>query len=318
MKYLLIDFGASRIKIAIYNQITKKIIVNFDKESPFKNSETITKKELNILLKNIIKEVEPVDGIITCTIVGGGWIGDVYHSWKSNNKNNKKHCLISGLFTDTTNYHVHPHHDGSQNPQYKLDILGYIDNIPIYSSLGDTNCVIESLDLKKDEYVINIGTGSQVIYKNNDIVIKKFIPAGRTFLVYDNFFKSCKLNFFKMLNDITPEQVYNSNLDIDLNLFKQAFDYTGGGSISNIQEDNFTINNLLASILRNFVLQYKQFITDESKINIILVGGIPKKISILKTLFEFYYPKNTIKINSDDIENTHLGMIKYLENKCKK
>jgi len=112
--------------------------------------------------------------------------------------------------------------------------------------------------------------------------------------------------------------VYNSNLDIDLNLFEQAFNYTGGGSISNIQEDNFTINNLLASILRNFVLQYKQFITDESKINIILVGGIPKKISILKTLFEFYYPKNKIKINSSDIENTHLGMIKYLENKFKK
>lgn len=318
MKYLLIDFGASRIKTAIYNQITKKITVNFDKESPFKNSETITKEELNILLKDIIKEVQPVDGIITCTIVGGGWIGDVYHSWKSNNKNNKKHCLISGLFADTTNYHVHPHHDSLQNSQYKLDILGYINNIPIYSSLGDTNCVIESLDLKKDEYAINIGTGSQVIYKNNDIVIKKFIPAGRTFLVYDNFFKSCKLNFFEMLNDITPEQVYNSNLDIDLNLFKQAFNYTGGGSISNIQEDNFTINNLLASILRNFVLQYKQFITDESKINIILVGGIPKKISILKTLFEFYYPKNKIKINSGDIENTHLGMIKYLENKFKK
>jgi len=138
MKYLLIDFGASRIKIAIYNQTTKKITVNFDKESPFKNSETITKQELNILLKDIIKEVQPVDGIITCTIVGGGWIGDVYHSWKSNNKNNKKHCLISGLFVDTTNYHVHPHHDSLQNSQYKLDILGYINNIPIYSSLGDT------------------------------------------------------------------------------------------------------------------------------------------------------------------------------------
>jgi len=82
--------------------------------------------------------------------------------------------------------------------------------------------------------------------------------------------------------------------------------------------DNFTINNLLASILRNFVLQYKQFITDQSKINIILIGGIPKKILILKTLFEFYYPKNKIKINSGNIENTHLGMIKYLENKFKK
>jgi hypothetical protein len=319
MKYLLVDFGASYIKNIVYDTDSKNILYSNTIDSPFKTSKRISRSKLKNILINIIEKTSNIDGIIICTIIGGGWIDDIYYSWQSDNKNVKEHCLISGLFINSRNYHVHAHHkyNSLSETQDNLEILGKIKNIPIYSSLGDTNCVIKSLDLKNNEYIINIGTGSQVIYKDRDnkININKYIPAGRALLVYDNFFKTLGLNFFKMLKTIKPEDVYASNLNINLNLFEQAFDYVNGGSISNINEDNLTINNLLGSILRCLVLQYKQFIKDKSKNTLILTGGIPKKLPILKKLFKFYYSNYKIKIILNNIEDTHLGMIRYLEDK---
>jgi hypothetical protein len=318
MKYLLIDFGASYIKSIVYDKDSKQILYPTSIASPFKISKILSKVELKNILIDLINKTIHVDGILICTIIGGGWIEDTYHSWQSENKELKKHCLISGLFSDSKNYHIHPHHDNNNLnlPISNLRILGFLKDIPVYSALGDTNCVIESLDIKEDEYIINIGTGSQVIYKtNNSIFIEKFIPAGRAFLVYDNFFNLLGLNFFELLNQITINDVLESNLKIDLNIFEQAINYKDGGIIANIKENNLTPTNLFGSLLKNFVLQYKPFIINEHKKSIKLVGGIPKKISLLKDIFKNYYPDKNIIIENKEIENTHIGMIKYINNK---
>lgn len=301
MKLLLIDFGASYVKTAIYSTDTGCLSEAVNTPSPFTTSVSITKKQLTEILVGIVSQYQ-VDGVVVCTIIGGGWINDVYYSWKSDVLGIKDHCLVSGLFVNQPTYHVHKHHNGDQDG---LKVLGFISSVPIYSSLGDTNCVMESLSLKQNECAINIGTGSQVI-KSDGII--KFLPAGRALLVYHNFFRSVGVDFFHYLNTTTLDDVYSSSMLVDMSVFKQALNYNGGGSISCINEGNFTIKNLTGSLLKSMVLQYRPYIEDFK--NIQLTGGIPRKLPILVNLFKHYYEdKSFIVIET---ECTHNGMIKYI------
>ena len=312
MKYLLIDFGASLIKIAIYDSIYKNILNVETIPSPFIKNYKIKKSEVKSILYNIVSKNNKVDGIVCCSILGGSYHKNYYYSWKNNPYKNKQSCIVSGIFSDTPSFHIHCHF--SNHGQDDLRILGHIYNIPIYSCLGDTNCVIESLPLNSNNVCINIGTGSQVIYlKNKSIHVDKYIPAGRAFLVYQKFFSSLGKDFFVLLNSVSIEDVIKSNLNIDINVFEQSHEYNGGGIISNINEYNFSIDNLMSSILKKFVIQYKKYIFLSKKKEILLTGGIPKKIKILPDLFKHFYPSHKITILSGEIESTHLGMTKYID-----
>lgn len=294
MRYFLIDFGASYIKTAFYEKGKLKPYLKFI--SPFYKKDSISRNELWSLLISI---AQPCDRIIISTILGGGWVVDTYYSWKSTNNEPKKHCLISGLFADQPTYHMHVHHGGAVEG---LQILGDIAGIPVYSALGDTPCVIESLDLQDNECAINKGTGSQII-SNKEVI--SYIPAGRAFNCFEKFFDSINVDFFETLKMITPEDVYNSSLFIDLNIFKKSRGFVDGGCIDNIMEDNFTLTNLLASLLRCFVLQYK---VNYAKVR--LVGGIPQKLPILKELFEHYTGKEVVVDNN---AGTLQGMVKMID-----
>jgi hypothetical protein len=153
-----------------------------------------------------------------------------------------------------------------------------------------------------------MGTGSQIITLNK---IERYFPSGRMFLTFQELFQSIGINMFELMGNIQIENVIHSSLNLNLNVFKQSRNYNFGGSISNINEGSFNIQNLLGSILKEFVLQYKSFIPEFSEI--LLLGGISKKISILPDLFKIYYPKSTVILLEDDIESTHKGMIKYIK-----
>ena len=314
MRYLLIDFGASFVKTMVYDTSLGEYPIFRELQSvpsPFKNKDTIDRGSLVSFLENIVSKISDIDGIVICTILGGGWIDDVYHSWKSTDTCPKKHCLISGLFTNEKTYHIHTHHGGDVDA---LIPLGKISDIVVYGSLGDTKCVIESLDLNNDEVAINIGTGSQVISRENqEFKVVSFLPAGRAFLCFDKFFQQLGCDFFSELNKITTKQVCSSTLNVDLNVFPQSKNFINGGYINNIMEEDFTVTNLLGSILRCFVLQYKPHLEPLSKKTIRLVGGIPLKLPILNDLFKHYYPNFTIVTTKSPISNTHIGMIRLIK-----
>ena len=305
MQYFLIDFGASFVKTCMYDQETDSYDHHRSLDSPFQRSDKITREKLRDFI-NSLSMSDGVDGIVSCSILGGQWRENIYHSWKSREKITYGDCLISGLFCNQETHHIHKHHGGSVEG---LIPLGKINNKLFYSSLGDTYCVIESANLKENEYIINIGTGSQVAtLHNGKLHLDQFIPAGRSFLIYEKFFNDLNLNFFEELNNIRITDVINSTLEIDLNLFPQAIRFNGGGFIKNITEDNFTVNNLLSSIMREFVLQYGRFINDDSKTHIRLMGGIPKKLTILKELFKYYFNDKEIAIDDSQSHSTHIGM----------
>ena len=87
------------------------------------------------------------------------------------------------LKDNTKNYHIHKHHGGESD---ELKPLGEFLGKPYLVPFGDTFCVIEALDVQEDEYVGNMGTGSQVISKSADQYhLDSHIPAGRAFLTFE-------------------------------------------------------------------------------------------------------------------------------------
>jgi len=317
MHYLLIDFGASRIKSVVYDTDLCRFYDLQSVESPFVNVYKITKDRLMKILVSVVKNHKQIDKIYICSILGGSYISDEYHSWKSIDAKEKNYCLISGLFVNQPTFHVHSHHydfTNSETYSEEIRILGHINNIPVYSSLGDTNCVIESLDLDDTNIAINIGTGSQIIHKQKEkLIIQRFFPAGRSLLVYRNLFSSIGFDFFKFLTTLTLKDVIDSTLAIDLNVFKQSNKYTVGGSILKINEENFTINNLVGSIVKELVLQYKPYIDNTQRNEILLCGGIVKHIPCLTECFKHYYSNYTIINTEQTIDSTFIGMVKLIK-----
>jgi len=261
---------------------------------------------LNIF-KNIIIDHEKVDGIVICTILGGCYIDDVYISWKSPDCKKHSKCMISGMLNATPHIHHKPF-TLSEKYLNKLEVIGCIDTIPVYSSLGDTDCVIKSIDLDSNTIAINMGTGSQIITKNK---IERYFPCGRMLLVYKRFFAGFGVNMFDLFDCITLNDIISSSLKIDLSVFSQARGYNGGGSIIGINENDFNITNLVGSLIKHMVLQYKPFVGDYSRI--LLLGGVAKKIRILPKVFEFYYKNCEVVLIEDEVESTHKGLIKIIE-----
>jgi hypothetical protein len=303
MKYLLVDFGASFVKCCEYDTDIKKIQNTKQIESPFRHSDKMHLESLIDIINNILFQYPECKRVMSCSILGGEWISDIYYSWKCLKKPSKPDCLISKIFSGQPTYHIHESHGGDVKAIKKL---GKIRDVLFYSSLYDTYCVIESLNLKNDEYIVNIGTGSQVITRDK---IHKYIPAGRALNVFEGFFNSFGFDFFQELSRTTLDSCINSTLIIDLNNFEQSYMYHGGGKIDLINEKTFTAENFLGSILRCLVLQYKPFIINENS-SLILTGGIPEKLPVIKKLFEHYY-KNTI-ILSTSKSNTHIGLSKLI------
>lgn len=311
MKYLLIDFGASFIKTATYDSVDNSL-ENFQEiKSPFVESSIVSKDTIRAVFLKIVGIHKEIDRVVACSILGGYYENSLYYSWKVADKRKSSSCLLSELFREEKTFHIHKHHrDAVDAQEYEegLNILGYINKIPVYSILGDTDCVTESLQLTSNTAAINIGTGSQVITSTKR---HSFIPAGRSFLVFEELFNSLGLSLFDYFKQLTISDVDNSSLKINLNNFEQSHKYQRGGSIELIKEGSFNINNLAGSILKEVVLQYSEYIKSINIDTILIVGGIPQKIPLLYDLFKKYYPEMTIEIESSKV-NTHQGLIIYI------
>ena len=100
----------------------------------------------------------------------------------------------------------------------------------------------------------------------------------------------------------------------DLNIKTDIFSNSGIG-LSNIHFDNFTFNNLTASIIKHYVQQYIDIVLEKGYEyeNILLSGGIAKKIPVIKQIFECTF-KKPITINSID-DDSILGVLKLLNQK---
>ena len=311
MHFLLIDFGASYITSILFNKESDSFSDLKAINSPFITTDKLSKDEIYSIIKNILNQYKSAQAVVMCGILGGNYLNNIYYSWKCNEQTGKpteESCLLSELFKDQPTYHLHSHH--SKNSAIKgLQLLGYINNVKFYSSLGDTNCVIESVNLKTNELLINLGTGSQVIKRNEDGThnIISFIPSGRALNSFKVFFDSLGVNLFDEFAKLNINDLEQSTLIFDLNIFPQSFKFKGGGLIKNIDENNFNVRNFISSLFRSYIDQYIEIIKTNKIDTIYFAGGISKKYPLIQKYIQHKTDIYT-QISSFQYEDTHIGM----------
>ena len=250
MSFVLIDFGASYIKTIKYHNDVLSGQRSFP--SPFQDSKNISKESLLGILDEVLGNYPDCDRAVCCTILNGGYVGNTYYSWKENTISHDGVDLISGLFINSSTFHQHQDHTPEGTPDLK--ILGSLYGKKIYSILGDTNCVKRSVSLGEGEYILNLGTGSQILGRNYEHC---FIPSGRAFYVYQDFFKQFGFDMFEYFSLLTVDDILQSKICFDLNVFEQSHLYQSGGSIRNIKEGQFNKKHFFSSMLKSYIFDWR-------------------------------------------------------------
>jgi hypothetical protein len=186
--------------------------------------------------------------------------------------------------------------------------LGIYNNKIFLSCLGDTDCVIRSKQLKASQFIINLGTGSQIISVDEII---SFIPSGRMFNVFYNFFKPLDFNIFDYFNKLNVYDLNHSDLIFDLSVFPQARNFVDYGKVLNINENNFNLQNFISSLMKNYLDQYIYYLVENNPSKIYLTGGIAQKVPVILEYFKHKLPEVEIILDSDC--NVHLGMAEMIK-----
>jgi len=307
MKYLLIDFGASFIKSSIFNDSDNKISNYAEIESPFLMADILPISELKNILDSILTSYSDYEYVITSSIKNGTYENDIYQSWKIKIADNNVCDLISKIFQDQPTYHVHNDHNKLSNIK-NITKLGTYKNKVFLSCLGDTDCVMRSKQLEDNQFIINLGTGSQIISKNETV---SFIPSGRMFNVFYNFFKPLCIDIFDYFKKLDVDDLNNSDLAFDLSVFPQAKNFINYGKVLNINEHNFNLHNFISSLMKNYLDQYINFLIVNNPSKIYLTGGIAQKVPVIFSYFKHKLPDIEIILDSDC--NVHLGMVEMIK-----
>ena len=185
--------------------------------------------------------------------------------------------------------------------------------IPIYAGVGDHQCaVLGACTLPKESISINLGTGSQVAVVDPPAIPKEVevrpysdskmlaavtrIPAGRALADYIRFLEdACGTgcsetpHFWGMFGEIEEPDLRKATLEFDLAVFSSAWNYRGGGKITNILEGSLTLQNYLASLFKSWVQQYpeavRMFDPAHEATKCILSGGLARRLLSLADIF---------------------------------
>ncbi len=197
-------------------------------------------------------------------------------------------------------------------PIGKINLTG--KTINVYGGIGDLQSAVYGAGFpNKVNLVINLGTGSQIVRRwhnipegierrlsvdDLDFAAITHIPSGRALNVFADFLNGCSILgngdpfFWQKFDELTVEQVLNSNLEIDMNVFTAAWQYQHGGCIKYIHDNNFTPNELLASIAKGWLSQYvrgmKQLDPLSEDLEFYVCGGLSRRakfaINVLSSL----------------------------------
>jgi sedoheptulokinase len=183
------------------------------------------------------------------------------------------------------------------------------ERVPIYVGIGDHQCsVLGACNVPGESISINVGTGSQVAIIDPDSVpdgveLRPYfdtsklaaitrIPGGRALASFMGFLEDvCEaagirgVDFWALLNEIDERDTLDASITFDLGVFPSAWNYERGGSILNIHEGHWTLNNYLASLLKSLGEQYlrvAEIFDPEHQIGrCILSGGVARRVPTL-------------------------------------
>lgn len=183
--------------------------------------------------------------------------------------------------------------------------------VPVYVGVGDHQCaVLGAANLPGQTLSLNLGTGSQVsvidgratapeletrpYFDTHLLQTITHIPAGRALATHLDFLGQVRggadsREFWAMLAALDQAALDQASLGFGLSLFKSARGYDGGGSISRIEEGQYTLPNYLASLLGAFLDQYLEVrdLLDPDHLlrRAVLSGGLARNLPRLHQLF---------------------------------
>lgn len=266
----------------------------------------------------IIESIGIPYGLVNETMAAGSGLYDIYQKEWSNDLINM----------------IHPYLKGNQVTKELNSPLGSISyqnkNIPVFGGTGDLQTATLGVGLRESEAYFNLGTGSQVItmnevenqklcekrpyFFNKTLNVVSHIPSGRVLTVFQRFFDELKKEegwFWKYVFTLSADEILESSLDINLSIYKNAYNYKEGGSIFNLQEENFTSKNFINSLIRCYAEQYIHIMNDLSfKIKpkkIRLGGGIIHRIPAIAQVMRKLAKSHTV-VTSSNKEETLKGM----------
>jgi hypothetical protein len=96
------------------------------------------------------------------------------------------------------------------------------------------------------------------------------------------------VDFWSMLQKIDESDLFQATMHFDLAIFSSAWNYKGGGEISNISEGSLTLKNYLSSLLQALAGQYVEvmrlFDPSHRMVRCIMSGGVARRLPVLHKL----------------------------------
>jgi len=181
----------------------------------------------------------------------------------------------------------------------RLCISGYMNVngrlVPVYTGIGDFQASVFGCNVVPKMLYINMSTGSQVAlikstpFVSNSLSCRPFfndtflhcythIPCGR---VWANIHSKLEFDLWEVLASITEDMFYHSNKSIPF------------------CDGSFTRDDILP-LFRGFIAQYLDIVRKLELDSIFLSGGIPKKIPLIKRIFEREFGVVYQHIGDDD------------------
>lgn len=209
---------------------------------------------------------------------------------------------------------------------------GYVvhkkQKIPVYVGVGDHQCAVLGAGNSEATVSINLGTGSQVsaisqccstqeqrlFFYNQYLNVITHIPSGRVLNVFCSFFSALNpdFDFWGKLGSVDLPMVQEASLNFNLTLFESAWFFEQYGQIQGIRENNFTVENFFASLLKCYIIQYVNAVqsicpspTDK---NILISGGIGTKLHNIAEILS-HYTNLPAKVYTNKIDETLQGLI---------
>lgn len=194
-----------------------------------------------------------------------------------------------------------------------MPLIGEIEvegrTLPVYGGYGDLQASILGVNPKDDQWVVNIGTGSQLAIVSQKVLPnleeRKYfddkilscishIPAGRALNVFANLFQEIREEldpgyFWRLLQN-AEEPSNNPKIPaFNLAVFPQARGFQNGGNIDFIYERDFNLQNFSYGLINSLAKQYSELIQLSGNISdkpVVLAGKFVSEIPLFKTCFE--------------------------------
>ncbi len=209
------------------------------------------------------------------------------------------------------------------------------ERLPILVALGDHQCSVLGAGLLTDDTLsLNLGTGSQASVVRSDTLPAAetrpyvdglqlqaitHVPAGRALAEYVGFLDQVadgRQDHWRLLGQITAEEVRRSTLEVDLAIFPGARGYTDGGRVARVREGSLTPRHVLASLLRCLAAQYvpvaRELDADGRVRRCLLSGGIARRLPVLQELLHEQLGWDTVGAGALDESLLGLRLLAWL------